>query len=429
MVRSNTGSDGERQGEPSRRRLFALTGSTALAALGAAGCGSGGSSAKGGGKSSASGSSSGSDPGPGAEGRVIAPPATGVLAANVNQNLDRINFGESAAVSGTWIRGFYVMSDAGHGNPATQPGLAKLLRAAARGYGTVLGLKFQYANEPIPVPGSPAMRTALARLGRVLAATMGKVDILTIGNEPFFETRGTDRNTSRINTFYETLALHTARYRQQHFPSGCRTKIYMGALTGLDKPADRTAQTRRWMTFTARTRSIAGVDIHPHVADPSDAQKYVDYVLPWLRPDQRFLATEFSLVLLWKAHLSDSVDPHFAAVNGLRRGTPVWQVIRDATRQPFGEKKWNDFLLSCSWYAANRNFLTEQMRRFRSTGRLAVAGYGITQDEAAARDFGPNSHPWVINSLFCPYTCMPEPSGLPGRNTTWCGQFRSAQHR
>ncbi|GAA4611990.1 hypothetical protein GCM10023195_51100 [Actinoallomurus liliacearum] len=41
------------------------------------------------------------------------------------------------------------------------------------------------------------------------------------------------------------------------------------------------------------------------------------------------------------------------------------------------------------WYADNRNFLTDQMERFRSTGRLAVAGYGITQDAAMSGHFGP----------------------------------------
>ncbi|MCA1218878.1 hypothetical protein, partial [Streptomyces sp. 8L] len=363
----------------------------------------------------------------GSPGRVTAPPATGALAANVNQDLDRISFTQLAAVSGTWVRGFYQMAEADHGSVASQPGPAKLLTAAAHGYGTVLNLKFQYSGAPIPVPGTPAMRTALARLDKVLAATMNTVDIVVIGNEPFFETRKADSGSPRINAFYEALALHAADYRQRRFGSRCRTQLYMGALTALHKPASRTAQTRRWMSFTAGTRSLAGVDIHPHVAAPSEAQQYVDYVLPWLRSDQRFLATEFSLVQLWKAHLGDRVDPGFAAAHGLRSGTPVWQAVRDDGARPFDGMKWNDFLLSNSWYADNRHFLTEQTARFRSTGKLAVAGYGITQDKSVVRNFGPDSTPWVFNSLFCPYTCQPEPNGQPAQNTTWCPEFRAAQ--
>jgi hypothetical protein len=257
---------------------------------------------------------------------------------------------------------------------------------------------------------------------------MGKVDILTVGNEPFFETSKTDRDTPRINAFYEALALHTAQYRQAHFGANCKTKIYMGALTALDRPGAQTAQTRRWMTFTAHTPSIAGVDIHPHVSSPAAAQKYLDYVLPFLRSDQKFLATEFSLVQLWKQHMNDPVNPAFARSHGIAKGTPVWQVIRDATQHPFGEQEWNDFLLSNPWYAANKNFLTDQMGRFRSTGKLAVAGYGITQ-AAPIPNFGRQSTPWVLNSLFCPYVCKPEPSGLPGRNRTWCREFRALQSR
>ena len=412
MTRSGSESDrGGWRAEPSRREVLALSGGAVLAAVGVAGCGSDGS----GGKPSAT------------PGTVTAPPASGVLAANVNQALDKIDLAEMAAVSGTWIRGFYVMSGADQGNPATQTGLAKLLQAAARGYGTVLTTKFQYRNRSIPAPGSPAMKTALARLTKVLEATMGRVDILTIGNEPFLETSKNDRETPRINTFYEALALDAAEYRQRHFGANCKTKIYMGALNNLDNPSARNEQTRRWMTFTAQTPAIAGVDIHPHVPSIAAAQKYVDYVLPFLRGDQKFLATEFSLVQLWKRHLSDPVRPAFARRHGIARGTPVWQIIANATKQPMDEEQWNAFLLSNPWFAANKNYLTDQMERFRSTGKLAVAAYGITQDAPMAKDFGPHKPPWIFNSMFCPYVCKPEPGGLPGRNRTWSNGFRAAQ--
>ncbi|GAB3964821.1 hypothetical protein GCM10029978_026170 [Actinoallomurus acanthiterrae] len=408
---------GRRGGETSRRQMLALSGGAVLAALGTAACGSEGNSSSPVARSSS------------IPGKVSAPPASGVLAANVNQALEKIDYAELKAVSGTWIRGFYVMAHADQENPATQPGLAKLLQAAAHGYGTVLTTKFQYQDKPIPTPGSPAMKTALARLDKVLAATMGKVDILTIGNEPFFETSQTDRTSPRINAFYEALALHAARYRQAHFGANCKTAIYMGALTALYRPGAQTTQTRRWMTFTAHTPSIAGVDIHPHVPSPAAAQKYLDYVLPFLRSDQKFLATEFSLVQLWKQHINDPVNPAFARSHAIPKGTPVWQVIKDATQHPFDEQKWNDFLLSNTWYADNKNFLTDQMQRFRNTGKLAVAAYGITQDAAMSTNFGPHSTPWVLNSLYCPYVCKPEPSGLPGQNRTWCRQFRALQNQ
>lgn len=107
----------------------------------------------------------------------------------------------------------------------------------------------------------------------------------------------------------------------------------------------------------------------------------------------------------------------------------MWQVINNATQHPVDEKEWNDFLLSNRWFAAHKTFLTDQMARFRSTGKLAVAAYGITQDAAMSKSFGPHSTPWVLNSMFCPYVCKPEPGGLPGRNHTWCSTFRGVQHQ
>lgn len=424
MARSDAASGmgfgmGWRDRDVSRRRLFAWSGGFAATALGVAGCGAGL-----GGRVSSLATSPVA--GTSVSGRVAAPPASNVLAANVNEALDKIDFGEMRAVAGSWIRGFYPMADADRGDPAGQAGLVKLLKAAADGYGTVLSMKFQYRGQSIPSPGSAAMKTALTRLYKVLAATMGKVDILTVGNEPFIETSKTDRDTPALNTFYETLALHTIRYRQAHGGSNCKTKVYMGALTGLDKPGAETAQTRRWMTFTARTPSIAGVDIHPHVAGAAGARKFVDYVLPFLRRDQKFLATEFSLVHLWKQHNTDPIDPDFARHYGVAIGTPVWKFIRQAAHNHVSEPEWNDFVLSCSWFADHKNFLTQQMARFRDTGKLAVAGYGIIQT-APILDFGPNSTPWVLNCMFPQYVTQPGPDGLPGRNRTWCNAFRNAQ--
>jgi hypothetical protein len=411
---------GWRRRDVSRRRLLAWSGGFAATVLGVAACGP-----ELGGRAG----STATSPVAGtftASGGVAAPPASNVLAANVNEALDKIDFDEMKAVAGSWIRGFYPMTDADQGDPAGQAGPAKLLDAAAKGYGTVLTMKFQYRDQPIPAPGSTAMKTALTRLNKVLAATMGKVDILTVGNEPFIETSKADRGTPALNVFYEALALHTVRYRRAHGGANCKTKVYMGALTGLDKPGAETAQTRRWMTFAAGNPSIAGVDIHPHVAGATGAGKFVDYVLPFLRRDQKFLATEFSLVHLWKQHNADPVDPDFARHYGVASGTPVWRFIRRAAHNHVSEQEWNDFVLSCSWFANHKDFLTQQMARFRGTGKLAVAGYGIVQ-AAPILDFGPNSAPWVLNCLFPQYVTRPGPGGLPGRNRTWCDEFRAAQ--
>jgi len=88
------------------------------------------------------------------------------------------------------------------------------------------------------------------------------------------------------------------------------------------------------MQFVRGTPSIAGTDIHPHLPDPRDGRYYLDYILPRTRPDQTFLATEFSLAPFFQQHLTDPVSPAFATRCHVPPRTPVWQVIRTPSTGP-----------------------------------------------------------------------------------------------
>jgi hypothetical protein len=271
------------------------------------------------------------------------------------------------------------------------------------------------------------MTAELERLDKVLPIVLDRIDILTIGNEPFIESRMADRG-DRLNDFYETVAQHVIDFRAKHFGARCKTRLYMGALNRLHRLGGRTPAVERWMRFVRDTPAIEGVDIHPHLPFSGAGQRYLDYILPRMRSGQRFLATEFSLVHLWKEHLSDPVPGAFAETYPMHRGMPVWKVVRSAIDRPFSQRKWDDFLVASPWFQANRNFLRDQVESFRRTGRLAVATYGVTQDAAMVREFGPESTPWLFNSLFCPFTVRPGTDGLPGRNRAWTDAFRALQH-
>ena len=56
-------------------------------------------------------------------------------------------------------------------------------------------------------------------------------------------------------------------------------------------------------------------------------QTMLAYILPGLRPDQKFLVTEFSLVLLWYSHRSDTVSPNFTSRYNLPTHLEVYQFI------------------------------------------------------------------------------------------------------
>lgn len=204
----------------------------------------------------------------------------------------------------------------------------------------------------------------------------------------------------------------------------------MGALNRLDLPEWHTAATERWTQFVRNTPSISGTDIHPHLSDPEAGSDYLNYILPRMRPEQKFLATEFSLVLFYKKHLTDTISADYANRYHVAPGTPVWQVIKNAIRHPFTQQRWDNFLSMSSWFADNKNFLRDQVDNLRATGKLAVATYGLGQGAAMAADtFGPDSMPWLLNSMFCQHTIQPAHNGLPGQNTVWTNEFRSLQSR
>lgn len=407
----------------SRRHMLKLSGSVGLAAAGlitltSCGAGAGGSGGPSTGAATTSGGPSGSP------NQVSAPAPHGVLGVNVNDDAHwEDDFAELEAVSATWVRGFFTMTGAKRENVAEQPVIKTLLDVGKRGYGTVLSLKFPYNDAPIPTPGSAAMATAQRQLSAVLPVVMGAVDIVVIGNEPFIECLAQQRSSQQINVFYQTMAQQAIAYREQH---GGTTRLYMGALNHLDQPDWRTSATNAWMDYVRSTSAIDGVDIHPHVSSLSNAQQYLDYVVPRLRPDQTFLATEFSLVQLWQQHMTEPVSAAFCTTYGLPSGTPLWQVIKDSLATPFPQQKWNDFLSLSPWFADNRGFIEDQVAAFRATGKLAVAHYNITQDKFTAAGFEPTSTPWVLNSMFCPYTVQHAQNGLPGQTPQWIQGFHNA---
>lgn len=354
------------------------------------------------------------------------PQAWGVLGADYNQDLASVHFRELQAAGAQWVRGFFTMTQADNGDLADDPTIQAILAVARRGYGTVLTLKFPYAATVMPAPGSPAMAVALAELDKVLPAVMDQVDILEIGNEPYNESRPQDSGDP-LNVFYETVAQYVIAYRQAHCQPRCRTRLYMGALNRLDLPSRQTPGTERWMAFARETPEIEGVDIHPHVPSPDAVQPFLDYILPRLRADQTFLCTEFSLVWYWQAHLTDQIPAEFAGRYGFAPTSLVWEVIQASIENPFTEEQWNYFLSTSPWFESQKHFIRDQMERFRGTGRLSVATYGFRQDILMEQNFGPAKPPWLLNSVFDPYTVQLQPDGLPGRNYAWYDDFRDLQ--
>ncbi|MFF7654804.1 hypothetical protein ACFZCY_34060 [Streptomyces sp. NPDC007983] len=400
------------QGPVSRRWFLGVSG----AALLTVGCKDTGGESESGGQSENGENTS--------EHRAVVP--SGALGANFNEDPSTMDFSMLEGLSAGWLRGFVPMPEIDETAPAEQEAIKTLLAAHDKGYGTILSLKFPYNHRPMPSVDSADMDAELARVDKVLDAAMGKADILAIANEPFIESLEKDHHGT-LNAFYEKVARHVIAYREKRFGEHCRTRLYMGSLNHLDRPDWRTQATERWLTFARETPEIEGVDIHPHVAAIEDSQKYLDYILPKLRRDQKFLVTEFSLVLLWKEHMRDTIPAEFARRYELPADTKVWQVIRQATEHPFPQRKWQDFLSMSPWFETHKHYLRNQIQKFRDTGQLAVATYGVAQAPAMVKDFGPDKQPWLLNSLYSNLTVQEGEGGKPPRSYSFFDDFRALQ--
>lgn len=198
----------------------------------------------------------------------------------------------------------------------------------------------------------------------------------------------------------------------------------MGALNHLDAASMRHAKwVQQWMAFVRATPEIDGVDIHPHVHSLADTRPYVQFVVRRMRPDQKFLVTEFSLVWYWKAHMHDRIPAGFAKQYGFPKKTQMWQAIQRATRDRFSQKEWDALLQGSPWFAAQSDYLNRVVKLFRSTHHLAVACYGYEQAASMTRHFGRNSPPWLLNTVFARRTVRPGRDGKAGVNPYWLGSF------
>lgn len=205
------------------------------------------------------------------------------------------------------------------------------------------------------------MTQELDQLNRLLPVVMGKVDILVIGNEPFIETQSTQSGQPLI-AFYQTMANDVIGYWTSHPEAQQATRLYMGAFTRLDLVGNRTAAVQWMLRYIASQPELSGPDLHMHMPKFAAKQTMFSYVLPWLRPDQKFLVTEFSLVLLWYQHRMDTVSPDFTSRYNLPSSLEAYQFINLALQDPVPDAEWRDFLISCPWYMEQREFLLNALQ-------------------------------------------------------------------
>ncbi|AQR73421.1 hypothetical protein [Sphingomonas sp. LM7] len=354
--------------------------------------------------------------------------AQGALGANYNEHFEDIDYRDLEKADAGWVRLFLPMPQLDRGAAAGHGAVKAILDAGDRGYKTILTLKFPYNRGDFPRAGTPEFEREITRVDAVLPLVMGKVDILVIGNEPYIESREQDRDLD-LNGFYEAMAARVIAYRTAHCAGGCKTHLYMGALNRLDLKQNQTTSTERWMAFVKATPEIDGVNIHPHIPAIQASKPFLDYILPRMRPEQKFIVTEFSLVWWWQQNMKGQVPAAFAEKYGAPRTAQNWQIIKAALETPFPKAQWDEFLAQSPWFEARKHYLANQMKIFRDTGRLAVATYGFKQGSSMSAAWGPEKTPWLLNSIFAPSTVRKNADGTAAFNYAWIDDFKALQKK
>ncbi|KAJ5975142.1 hypothetical protein N7481_008849 [Penicillium waksmanii] len=349
----------------------------------------------------------------------------GALGANYNEKLIWIKHDELRRVNAKWIRGFIDMHQIDSHHQDQDPNMKALFRAIDAGFNAILSLKWNYTSLDFPASGSSELAAELNVLDRLLPLVLGKVDILVIGNEPFIEAK-LDQKNEHLNVFYETMARAVIEFRQKHDDT-MKTRLYMGALNRLDLPSKHTSEIERFLHFIAVTPELDGVDIHPHMMTFDGHRSMLEYCLARIRPEQTFLATEFTMVWHWKAHMNDTVSSEFCAKYGLSPSTKNHEIISVAMQNPWPLEQWKEYLFNEPWYMQYQNFITDAMRLYRSTGRLAVATYSLCPMRMRKLPLKHDDTPWMLNGVYAPSTVRLREDGSRCENFPWAEEFRRAQ--
>jgi hypothetical protein len=349
------------------------------------------------------------------------------LGVNYNGQFNFIDFNNIQRTRTEWVRGFidFFQFYAHPDQLQNDSRIVDYLQLEDHGYKTILNIKWDFSNKNFPDTSSGEMAGYESFLVKLLDRVWDKTSIIVIGNEPFIESKTTNRGPALVR-FYERVAHDVERYEDQKGPNG-HIPIFMGAFNNLYLASWQTNSVNDLLSFVYKDSSIAGVDLHIHHDDISQIKTEMDYVNGKIRNDQRILITEFSLVKYFESKLNLTIPTVFANNYGYDTQMKNYQYIDKALKNPVEQAEWNDFLKSSVWFESHKKYLLNAFNIFKGYYKVAVATYGIRQSYPPGKDFTVNTMPWILNSIYANRTVKPDASGLTPFNYGWIDDFLQAQ--
>lgn len=345
------------------------------------------------------------------------------MGVNYNGQLDAIDLGDIGRTETRWVRGFIDVFLFTANPSAYDEKIAGFMRLKRRGYRTVLNIKWNFHGRSFPAHGSARMEQYKRNLRVLLDRVWAGTDIIVSGNEPFIESKRAERD-ERLVAFYREMTNFMIGYRRSH---ARKIPIYVGSFQNLHSPTWRIPAARGLLTFARNNRGVAGIDLHIHHSDGPEITAAFDYVHGKIRPKQRILVTEFSLMHQWRSHLGESIPRAFARSYGLPVTMRNFEYLDRVLRNPVGRRQWVDFLRQSRWFEARKRYLRNAYQQMSSFPKFFIATYGIRQSYPPNTAFTRTTDPWIVNALFANRTVPPAPDGSPRTNYAWMDDFHAIQ--
>lgn len=295
------------------------------------------------------------------------------LGANFNENIDKANPVLISDLNAKWYRGFVnvpsqclnISSDGtvtGVDNTSIEnlSGINSLI--ASKGVTVhnmptklIFSLKMAFTTKNMGVPsvGTSEMGYVMQSIVKLLThKNFGAyIDVLAVGNEPMWETP-----TEDADKYEAFLNLLIDKVDSLRLANHWNYEIYAGAINKANSNKTH-AILLKVLKIAAENPKVVGLDVHEHVTQLSEAENDIKYIRNTLKFSKKMMCTEFSLVWLWNAHISDTLG-NWGNTNGYSSSLKMYEWLnvlmqKSYTGTPVTPEHFYSYFASTSWYPKN----------------------------------------------------------------------------
>jgi hypothetical protein len=355
------------------------------------------------------------------------------IGANFNHDPEIIDLVYLRKTPVEWIRTTpyifeYIRGDK---DPATEPGLQKVIDARKAGYKVAFGFRWDFKKYKlrIPQPGSTEEKMYFATANLILERVGAYVDMFKLGNEPNLETMEQDLQVNiegvvPLVRFMERLLNEVVEPYYLRHQELQRPDIYAGSLPALfEKEQQEKPGVRGLIQLAQENNHIKGLAIHLHISDSLEMERAFQFVRS-IMPDKPIIVPEFSLFRLYNGHVSDELGSSEAGINFAAKyhyapGLKLYEWYSKANTEKVSAAEWADMFASRSWFPPH--FMQTYYRYFRKYG-VVLATYGFLSQSAPAR-VTPGTAVWFINPIFPMKSLQKQADGSYTPNPLWFDDF------